>query len=72
MKKSFFVIPLSFLAHIIIVNITLYILTPDTYLNTFSIAFLNISWFLITYSLDFYPTARRESFGQSLKNFFNF
>ncbi|SFR62233.1 undecaprenyl-phosphate glucose phosphotransferase [Maribacter stanieri] len=70
MKKSFFVIPLSFLAHILIVNITLYALTPATYLNTFSIIFLNISWFLITYSLDFYPTARRESFGQSLKNFF--
>ncbi|MEP1015980.1 undecaprenyl-phosphate glucose phosphotransferase [Maribacter dokdonensis] len=70
MKKSFFVIPLSFLAHILIVNITLYALTPITYLNAFTIAFINLSWFFITYSLDFYPTARRESFGQSLKNFF--
>ena len=70
MKKSFFVIPLSFLAHILIVNLTLYALTPITYLNAFTIAFINLSWFMITYSLDFYPTARRESFGQGLKNFF--
>ncbi|MEP2058456.1 MAG: undecaprenyl-phosphate glucose phosphotransferase [Maribacter litoralis] len=70
MKKSFFVIPLSFLAHILIVNIALYALTPETYKNAFTIAFINLAWFFVTYSLDFYPTARRESFSQSLKNFF--
>ncbi|VXB66128.1 undecaprenyl-phosphate glucose phosphotransferase [Maribacter litoralis] len=70
MKKSFFVIPLSFLAHILIVNIVLYALTPVTYKNAFTIVFINLAWFFVTYSLDFYPTARRESFSQSLKNFF--
>lgn len=53
-----------------IVNIALYALTPETYKNAFTIAFINLAWFFVTYSLDFYPTARRESFSQSLKNFF--
>lgn len=48
----------------------LYALTPVTYKNAFTIAFINLAWFFVTYSLDFYPTARRESFSQSLKNFF--
>ena len=70
MKKSFFVIPLSFIAHILIINITSYVLTPYTYLNVFSIVFYNLAWFIATYSLDFYPTARREGFNVNLKNFF--
>ncbi|WP_282074636.1 undecaprenyl-phosphate glucose phosphotransferase [Maribacter aquivivus] len=69
MKKSFFVIPLSFIAHILIINITLYVLTPQTYFNIYSILYYNISWFCITYALDFYPTARRENFSINLKNF---
>ena len=69
MKKSFFVIPLSFIAHILIINITSYVLTPYTYLNVFSIVFYNLAWFIATYSLDFYPTARREGFNVNLKNF---
>lgn len=40
-----------------------------TYKHAFTIAFINLAWFFVTYSLDFYPTARRESFSQSLKNF---
>ena len=70
MKKSFFVIPLSFIAHILIINITSYVLTPYTYLNAFSILFYNLAWFIATYSLDFYPTARREGFNVNFKNFF--
>ncbi|MEO9662544.1 undecaprenyl-phosphate glucose phosphotransferase [Maribacter dokdonensis] len=70
MKKSFFVIPLSFIAHILIINITSYVLTPYTYLNAFSIVFYNLAWFIATYSLDFYPTARREGFNVNFKNFF--
>ncbi|WP_291968072.1 exopolysaccharide biosynthesis polyprenyl glycosylphosphotransferase [Maribacter sp.] len=69
MKKSFFVIPLSFIAHILIINIVLYIFTPVTYINIFSILYYNISWFIVTYSIDFYPTARRESFRVNLKSF---
>ncbi|TDT46738.1 putative colanic acid biosynthesis UDP-glucose lipid carrier transferase [Maribacter spongiicola] len=70
MNKSFFVIPLSFIAHLLIINSTLYVLTPDTYLNIYSILYYNLSWFFITYALDFYPTARREHFNINLKNFF--
>jgi putative colanic acid biosynthesis UDP-glucose lipid carrier transferase len=70
MNKSFFVIPLSFIAHLLIINSTLYVLTPVTYLNVYSILYYNLSWFFITYALDFYPTARREHFSINLKNFF--
>ncbi|WP_299797798.1 undecaprenyl-phosphate glucose phosphotransferase [uncultured Maribacter sp.] len=70
MKKSFFVIPLSFIAHILIINISLYVWTPYTYTNFFSILYYNITWFIVTYSINFYPTARRESFEVNLKSFF--
>ncbi|MDF4201875.1 undecaprenyl-phosphate glucose phosphotransferase [Maribacter sp. SA7] len=70
MKKSFYVIPLSFIAHLLIINITLYILTPITFNTVFSIIYFNVTWFMITYAIDFYPTARRESFNVNLKSFF--
>ncbi len=69
MKKSIFVVPLSFIFHIIFINAILYLLTPETYRSGYSILYYNISWFLVTYSIDFYPTARREGFNTNLRNF---
>ncbi|MBO0590881.1 undecaprenyl-phosphate glucose phosphotransferase [Cellulophaga sp. E16_2] len=71
MKKSYFVIPLSFVIHIISLNLILFLSVPKVYNHGLSILYYNISWLIITYSIDFYPTARREGFGTNLKNFIN-
>ncbi|MDT0688840.1 exopolysaccharide biosynthesis polyprenyl glycosylphosphotransferase [Salegentibacter sp. F188] len=62
MQKSVLIIPLSIFIHLVIINSCLYFFTPETYLDFNSILYYNFSWLLITYSLDFYPTARKERF----------
>ena len=69
MKKSNFIIPLSFVVHILLINITLYAYIPDTYFNGFSILYYNLTWLITTYSLNFYPTARRDGFMTNFKTF---
>ncbi|WP_282179013.1 exopolysaccharide biosynthesis polyprenyl glycosylphosphotransferase [Maribacter stanieri] len=69
MKKSNFIIPLSFIVHILIINLTLYAYTPETYLNGYSILYYNLTWLITTYSLNFYPTARRDGFMSNFKSF---
>lgn len=62
MQKSVLIIPLSIFIHLVIINSCLYFFTPETYLDFNSILYYNFSWLLITYSLDFYPTGRKERF----------
>lgn len=62
MKNSSYIIPISILFHLVIINGTLYALTPETYLHFFPILYYNVSWLLITYGLNFYPTRRKEHF----------
>ena len=62
------IIPFSILFHLGIINGVLYLMTPSTYLNPpYSFFYYNISWLFITYVLDFYPTARRETFMTNIK-----
>lgn len=67
---SHLIIPFSIIIHLTIINSVLYIMTPETYLNVSSILFYNISWLVITYALDFYPTARKEQFMTNIKKMF--
>lgn len=69
MKKSNFIIPVSFVVHILFINLTLYMYTPDTYLNGYSVLYYNLTWLITTYSLNFYPTARRDGFMTNFKTF---
>ncbi|MGY8915018.1 MAG: undecaprenyl-phosphate glucose phosphotransferase, partial [Flavobacteriales bacterium] len=69
MKRSYFIIPISVFFHIFTINLILYWFTPDTYTNGFSILYYNIAWFMVTYSINFYPTARRDGFTTNLGNF---
>ncbi|MDT0686063.1 undecaprenyl-phosphate glucose phosphotransferase [Autumnicola psychrophila] len=62
MQKSIFIIPLSIFIHLVIINSCLYFFTPEIYKDFSSILYCNFSWLLITYSLDFYPTGRKERF----------
>ena len=61
-SNSDFIIPISIIFHLFIINGVLFVLTPDTYLNIYNIAYYNISWLIITFFLNFYPTDRQELF----------
>ncbi|MEO9480979.1 MAG: undecaprenyl-phosphate glucose phosphotransferase [Maribacter dokdonensis] len=69
MKKSIFIIPISFFVHIMFINLTLYVYIPETYLNIYGILYYNLTWLIVAYNINFYPTARRDSFMTNFKNF---
>ena len=56
------IIPISIFIHLLLINGVLLILTPETYLDSFHILYYNLSWLLLTYVLNFYPTQRKELF----------
>ncbi|WP_417885230.1 undecaprenyl-phosphate glucose phosphotransferase [Zunongwangia sp.] len=62
MKRSSLIIPVSVFVHLLVINFSLFYLTPHTY-NTFVAGvYYNLSWLLITFAIDFYPTKRQERF----------
>ncbi|MEX0274314.1 MAG: exopolysaccharide biosynthesis polyprenyl glycosylphosphotransferase [Flavobacteriaceae bacterium] len=61
-KNSDFIIPITVILHLAIINGTLFFLTPHTYLGFERILYYNVTWLLITYSLYYYPTGRKERF----------
>lgn len=62
MKGSFFIIPFSVVFHLLIINLTLYVLTPETFAN-FTVAIcVNFAWLFIGISLSFYSIDRKEKF----------
>ncbi len=62
MKRSSLVIPVSIVIHLIIINFTLFTLSFETYNNVSAVVYYNLSWLLITFAIDFYPTKRNERF----------
>lgn len=76
MKGADFIIPISIGIHVIIINGTLYALTPETYFNSISIISYNLSWFLIAVGMNFYRIERKErfrtKFHQFIKHYFLF
>ena len=69
-KNSDWIIPMSILIHLGIINGILFVLTPETYLKGYHILHYNLSWLLITYGLDFYPTERKERFMTNISKMF--
>lgn len=62
MKGSTLIIPFSVIIHIMIINLTLYMLTPETFLK-FGVAIsINFSWLFIGIGLNFYSIERKEKF----------
>ena len=61
-RNSDFIIPISIVLHLCIINSVFFVLTPETYLNVFNIAYYNISWLLVTFFLNYYTTERKELF----------
>ncbi|WBL26011.1 undecaprenyl-phosphate glucose phosphotransferase [Zunongwangia sp. HGR-M22] len=62
MKRSSLIIPVSIVVHLIIINFTLFTLSFETYNDFVTIVYYNLSWLLITFVIDFYPTKRNERF----------
>lgn len=62
MKRSLYIVPISILIHLLIINGVLFWFTPETYLHPGSMLVYNGSWLLAAYALNYYPTARKERF----------
>ncbi len=62
MKRSYFIMPFSVAAHLVTINIVLYLLTPSTYLDITAILGYNAAWICISIGLNFYSVERKERF----------
>ncbi|MFZ0490583.1 MAG: exopolysaccharide biosynthesis polyprenyl glycosylphosphotransferase [Salegentibacter sp.] len=62
MKGAYFIIPFSIGAHLLTINLTLYLLTPETYLNVIAFVGYNAAWLLTAVGLNFYTIERKERF----------
>lgn len=69
MKGSHFIIPFSVLAHLLTINLTLFFLTPHTYLDSFAIIGYNTAWLLTGLGLNFYTIERKERFSTKFQKF---
>ncbi|MBT8318772.1 MAG: undecaprenyl-phosphate glucose phosphotransferase, partial [Gramella sp.] len=61
-KGAHLILPISFGIHLIVLNVSLYALTPETYLDLAAIAGYNFSWLIIASILSFYSLERKERF----------
>ncbi|RKS53940.1 putative colanic acid biosynthesis UDP-glucose lipid carrier transferase [Gillisia mitskevichiae] len=61
-KYSYLIIPFSVTAHLVTINLTLYLLTPETYFKGLAIFGYNASWLLIAVGMNFYTIERKERF----------
>lgn len=62
MKGSYYILPFSVSAHLLTINLLLYILTPETYLHPAAILSYNAAWLIIAMGLNFYTIERKEKF----------
>jgi len=69
-KRSLLIIPISIIIHLCIINGTLLLLTPETYLHLNNILYYNFSWLLITYGINYYPTGRKDTFMTNVTKMF--
>ena len=64
------IVPITTISHVMVINAILYILTPDTYTNSFAILYYNCTWLFITYGLDYYSTTRKGHFFTQINKMF--
>ncbi|WP_299435553.1 exopolysaccharide biosynthesis polyprenyl glycosylphosphotransferase [uncultured Maribacter sp.] len=69
-KRSHLIIPISIIIHLCIINGTLLLLTPETYLHVNNILYYNFSWLIITYGINYYPTGRKDTFMTNVTKMF--
>lgn len=69
MKNSDLIIPISIVIHLCIINGVLFYFFPINY-SGINIFYFSLSWLLIAFSLNFYPTGRQERFMTNLHKLF--
>lgn len=69
MKRSDLIIPISIVAHLIIINWVIWYFMPVGQINIFTHAAISAFWIAVTVSMDFYPTTRKERFFTNLHKF---
>ncbi|KEO71824.1 exopolysaccharide biosynthesis polyprenyl glycosylphosphotransferase [Anditalea andensis] len=69
MKKSILIVPFSIVIHLLIINLTLYYFTPETYLIIPGVEWFSIAWLAVAVGLNFYPTGRRENFWDNVSRY---
>ncbi|MBM1105823.1 exopolysaccharide biosynthesis polyprenyl glycosylphosphotransferase [Aurantibacter crassamenti] len=67
-KNSDFIIPISVVIHLCIINGILAYLTPDTYFNVYHILYYNLSWIFIINGVKYYPIGRKDRFTTKLNS----
>lgn len=76
MKGSIFIIPFSVAAHIVTINVTLFIFNQDLYSNFYMVMAFNAAWLIPALILNFYTIERKErfvtKFNKFLKHYFFF
>ena len=61
-RNSDLIIPISIIIHLSIIDGLLFLITPQTYLNTYHVLYYNVMWLVLTYILYYYPIGRKEKF----------
>ena len=69
MKRSDLIIPISIVTHLLIINAILIYFSPANYFGWRSLSAINSFWLLICFFMEFYPTARKESFFTNFHRF---
>lgn len=69
MKGSIFIIPFSVAAHIVTINVTLFIFNQGLYSNVVHILAFNAAWLIPALILDFYTIERKERFVTKFNKF---
>ena len=69
MKRSALIVPISIIIHLSLINGILYLFMPFTYLEGMNALYYNFSWLIITSSLKFYPTERKDTFSTNVLKF---
>lgn len=68
-RLSPYIIPISIMIHLGIINFFLFLFTPATYLDPVSILYYNFSWLFIAFSLKYYRISRNEDFSTNLPKY---
>lgn len=69
-RFSIFIIPISILIHLVILNIGFYYFNKDVYLNHWQIVYINVAWLVIAYFSKIYRFTRYSKIPEIFKNLF--
>jgi len=69
-RFSIFIIPISILIHLTILNVGFYYFNKEIFLSSWQIVYINVTWLLIAYFTKIYRFTRYSKIPEILKNLF--